>query len=262
MMVKMSDLFGFANDLGMITYGPGFKLIIKRNINYRALYRVGAGAHAVANDVKIDIRDISCCVPSIDLSNDNRIIVQKGFYKKIILILVIMKEKQFTRMYPMPLTSYLILVWKVVQKDPIIIIGLENNNVNRQTHDAIIFDIMNVTECYCKIGSEFYPEDRMNINYGTNNYDEAFKEIVNFNKDYNGLPHNIKQYTNHRKFKRTYRIYVYDTRYQNDHIGQQPIQLNFQFRAAVAVVVCHALVLTRKVICVNSDGNKMVDIIS
>ena len=49
---------------------------------------------------------------------------------------------------------------------------------------------MNVTEFYCKIGSEFYPENRMNIN--ANNFNEAFKEIVSFNKDYNWLPHNIK----------------------------------------------------------------------
>ena len=102
----------------------------------------------------------------------------------------------------------------------------------------------------------------MNINHGTNNYNEAFKEIVNFNNDYNGLPHNIKPYINHRTIKSSYRIYVFDIRYQSDHIGPQPIQLNFKFSAAVADVICHALVLTRKVISVNSDGNKMVDIIS
>ena len=102
----------------------------------------------------------------------------------------------------------------------------------------------------------------MNINYGTNNYNEAFKEIVSFNKDYNGLPHNIKPYIYHRTFKSNYRIYVFDTRYQSDHIGPQPIQLNLKFSAAVADVICHALVLTRKVISVNSGGNKMVDIIS
>ena len=72
-----------------------------------------------------------------------------------------------------------------------IIVGFENINVNEQTFDASTFDIMNVTECYCKIGSEFYPEERMNINYSANNYNEAFKEIVSFNKDYNGLPHNL-----------------------------------------------------------------------
>ena len=40
---------------------------------------------------------------------------------------------------------------------------------------------MNFTECYGKI-SEFSNEDRMNINYGNNNYNEAFKDIVSFNK--------------------------------------------------------------------------------
>ena len=102
---------------------------------------------------------------------------------------------------------------------------------------------MNVTERYCKIGSEFYLEDGMNINYGTNKYNEAFREIVSFNKDYNGIPHNIKPYINHRTFKSNYRIYVFDTSYQSDHIDPQTIQLNFKFSAAVADVICHADVI-------------------
>ena len=61
--------------------------------------------------------------------------------------------------------------------------------------------------------------------------------IVNFNKDYNGLLHNIKSYINHRTIKSNYRIYVFDTRYQSDHIGPQPIQLIFKFSAAVADVM-------------------------
>ena len=77
MMIVMSDLFGFVNDLEKIIYGLGFKLILKRNNSDRALFRVNSGAAAVANDGNIEIRDISWCVPSIDPSNDNRIIVQK-----------------------------------------------------------------------------------------------------------------------------------------------------------------------------------------
>ena len=149
-----------------------------------------------------------------------------------------------------------------MERPQYIIIGFENNNVSEQTHDASTFDITNVTEFYGKIGSEFYFEGRMNINYGIYNYNEAFKEIVNFNKDFNGLPHNIKPYINHRTFKSSFRMYVFDTRYQNDQIGPQPIQLNFNFSVAFADVICHTLVLTRKVISVYSDGNKMVDIVS
>ena len=82
MMIKMSDLFGFVNELEKIIYGLGFKLILKRNNNDRALYRVNANPGAVANNGNIEFRDISWCVPSIDPSNDNRIIVQKGLCKK------------------------------------------------------------------------------------------------------------------------------------------------------------------------------------
>ena len=78
MMIEMSDLFGFVNDLEKIIYGLGIKLILKRNNIDRALYRINANPGAVANDANIEIRDISWCVPSIDPSNDNRIIVQKG----------------------------------------------------------------------------------------------------------------------------------------------------------------------------------------
>ena len=58
---------------------------------------------------------------------------------------------------------------KGMERPRYIIIGFENNNVNEQTHDASTFHRMNVTECYFKIGSEFYSEDRMNINYGADN---------------------------------------------------------------------------------------------
>ena len=263
MMIKMSDLFGFVNDLEKIIYGLGFKQILKRNNNGRALYRVNASPGAVGNDANIEIRDISWCVPSIDPSNDNRIIVQKGLSKKNNVDYSYYERKTFYKNVPNA-TNFLfdLGMESGMERPQHIRVGFENNNVNEQTHDASTFDVMNVTECYCKIGSEFYPEDRMNNNYGTNNYNEVFKENVSSNNDHNGLPHNIKQYINHRTFKSSYRIYVFDTRYQSDHIRPQPIQPNFKFSAAVADIICHALVLTRKVISVNSDGNKMVDIVS
>ena len=107
-MVKMSDLFGFVNDLEKIIYVLGSKLILKRNNNDGCLFRVNAGADAVGNDGNIDIREISWCVPSIDPSNDNRIIVQKGLSKKNNVEFSYYEKRRFIRMYPMLLTSCLI----------------------------------------------------------------------------------------------------------------------------------------------------------
>ena len=184
MTIKMSDLIGFVNDLEKIIYGLGFKLILKRNNNDRALFRNNANPGAVANDANIEIRDMSWCVPSIDPCNDNRIIVQKGLSKKNYVDFSYYERKTFYKSLRNAINFLFNLVKESGMERPqYIIVGFENNNVNEQTHDANTLQIMNVTECYCKIGSEFYPEDIMNINYGANNYNEAFKEIVSFNKD-------------------------------------------------------------------------------
>ena len=175
MMIKMSDLFGFVNRLEKIIHGLGFKLILKTNNNDRALFRVNAGADAVGNDGNIDIRDISWRVLSIDPSNDNRIIVQRGLSKKNNVDISYYERKTFYKNVPKA-TNFLfdLGMESGMERQQYIIVGFENSDDNEQTHDEGTFDIMNVTECYCNIGSEFYPEDRMNNNYSTNNYNEAF----------------------------------------------------------------------------------------
>ena len=85
---------------------------------------------------------------------------------------------------------------------------------------------------------------------------------MNFNRNFIGLLYSIKPYINHRSFKRNFRIYIFDTRYQKNHIRAQAMQLNFKFVRGVADIICHALVLTKKNISFNSDGSKMVDIVS
>ena len=102
----------------------------------------------------------------------------------------------------------------------------------------------------------------MIINYGANNYNFAYKKILSFNRNYNGLIDSIEPYINHRSFKRSYRINIFDTRYQRDHIGARAIESNFEFARGVAQIIWHAIVLTRRIFTVNSGGSTMVDIAS
>ena len=104
-------------DLGKIIYGLGFELVLKIHNNDRALLRVNAGAGAVANDGNLDIRDISWCVPGIETSNDNRIIVQKGLSDNKNIEFRYFERRNFISMYPMLPSSYLIWVLKVLWKD-------------------------------------------------------------------------------------------------------------------------------------------------
>ena len=114
MMIKMSDLFGFVNNLEKIIYGLGFKLTLKRNNNDKALFRVNAGADALAKDGNINIRVISWCVPRVDPSIVNRIIVQKGLNKKNNIDFCYYEKETFYKNVP---NSTNFLVWIVVLKD-------------------------------------------------------------------------------------------------------------------------------------------------
>ena len=89
--------------------------------------------------------------------------------------------------------------------------AFKNNDGNGQTHFAVILDMVNVNECYCIIGGEFYSVERMNITLDADYYNEVFKVITSLNKNYNGLPNIIKPYINHRLFKSNKRIYIFDT---------------------------------------------------
>ena len=73
------------------------------------------------------------------------------------------------------------------------------------------------------------------------------------------MPDNIKHLRNYRTYKSDHRVYVFDNRYQIDQIGKRPKQLNFEFRVAVADVICYSSFLTKQILSVSSDGNKSVD---
>ena len=56
------------------------------------------------------------------------------------------------------------------ERSQYIIIVFGNNDFKDQLYDAIAFNMMNMTECYCKIVSKF-----------SNKYNEVFTEIKNSN---------------------------------------------------------------------------------
>ena len=178
-MVKTSEQFGFVNGLENIIYGLGFKLLSKRNNKDRAIFRVNAGADAEAIDGNFNFRDISWCVPSTDPSNDNRIFVQKGLDKKNNIDFSFYERKTFYNNVPNATNFLFVLGTEFgIERPQYIIIGFEKNTVNEQTIDASTFDIMNVTKCYCKISSEFHPENRMDIYYGSNILKKLWKRFL------------------------------------------------------------------------------------
>ena len=71
---------------------------------------------------------------------------------------------------------------------------------------------MDVTEYFCKVGSISHLDERKTANDGAIKYDVVYKEIVNFDRNYNGLLDMFKSYINQRTIKSSQEytsIYIY-----------------------------------------------------
>ena len=170
----MSDLFGFINDLEKIIYGLGFKLILKRNNNDRALFRDNANPGAVGNDGNIEIRDISWCLPSIDPSNVMRIIVQKGLSKKNNVDFSYYERKTFYKNVPNATKFLFDLGMENGRERPqYIIVGFENNNVNVSDNDNDLRSSFANNDCDIVIDKDLQSSIANNDNVNDNDNDNV-----------------------------------------------------------------------------------------
>ena len=101
----------------------------------------------------------------------------------------------------------------------------------------------------------------MKIDYTRNIYDDAYNEVLSFYKNQIGLPH--IPLISRAEFKANYNFYIFDLRYQPEHISAQPMKVFFEFaNAPAAGISAHALVLKKTLISISSDGRKMTDLVN
>ena len=146
-----------------------------------------------------------------------------------------------------------------------IIIGfMADEKFDSQLEDNSVFDWLPISQAVCRIGSDRYPNDYINLDYPRNNFHEAYYQIENF-----FLKHTedrvLKPFIGLNSFKESYNLYVFDISSQKDHIDAQPITVDFKFYNVRDVNVldytAFALVLTNRLVSISSDGKRMFDII-
>ena len=146
-----------------------------------------------------------------------------------------------------------------------IIIGFMADEIfDSQVHDYSTFDWLPISEAACRLGSDRYPNDYINLNYPRNNFHEAYYQLKNF-----FLKHAedriMKPFKGPNSFRRYYNFYVFDITNQKDHISAQPITVDFKFYNAPGINVldytAFALVLTNRLVSISLDGKRMFDII-
>ena len=255
--VKLTDIFGFA-DQEKITYGLGYTLTLKRNNNNDPIIRDNG-----VDAAKINIKDISWHIPHYVPSLENQQLVMDQILDKDPTELYYIERVVFRKDVNTN-NNWTFELGNSGESTPtFLIVGFQaRNKIDSQTHDNAIFDRLPISNAVCKIGSEKYPDDGIECDYGRDKNDQAFSEIENFYllKNETNL---LNPFIDLHKFRTNYNFYVFDLSKQKDNIASQPIRLEYKFNATIDVAdyIAYALVLTPKLISISSDGQRHFDLL-
>ena len=130
---------------------------------------------------------------------------------------------------------------------------------NNQKVNPSNFDHLQVTNAYVQLNSERYPEENLNINFNKNHFVKPCKMAADFHKIFGD---NTTFSVDQDDYKNIYPIYAFDVSKQTERLKNSPIDVRISatFKDAVghSNAIAYALILSDKIINLQSDGNKMI----
>ena len=124
-----------------------------------------------------------------------------------------------------------------------------------------------IVSAQCNIGTEKYPDAGILLNYDDDDYSQGYHQ----NKEaFKALTKDeiLQPYINDDNFRTSnavaddvgYNLYVFDIRYAKNFTNSQSIKVEFKFDGVVPNGINgYALVLTYKLLSINSDGQRHFD---
>ena len=151
-----------------------------------------------------------------------------------------------------------------------IIIGFQQQvRQDSQNLDNDTFCRLPVVSAQCVIGTEKYPDAGILLNYADDDYSQGYHQIK---EAFKALAKDdiLQPYISEEDFRSSnaaandvgYILYVFNIRYQKKYTASQPIKVEFKFDGLVPINVNgYALVLTKKLVSISSEGQRHLDLI-
>ena len=260
----LNKIFGFAEHQEKGTYGLGYKLTLIRNTDNAVLNKAAA-----TNNAKVKINSNDWYVPhySPNLEEYNKLMHQ---FKKNTPTLLHYPERS---VFKKEVNTQNLWTFELGTQEgislPIWIFVAFQQNVRQNDQDLKndTFCRPLVTSAQCTIGTEKYPNSGIFLNCNDDDYSQGYGQIKEAPK---ALTKDkiLQPYISEHDFSSSnddndiaYNIYASDIGYQKHFESSQPKKVEYKFDGVVPVgIYGYALVLTNRLISINSDGQRMFDL--
>ena len=261
--IYLKDVIGFAEYQEKGTYGLDYKLTLTRNTDNAVLNKANA-----INLGKTRINAIEWYIPHYTPSIQQQSILSKQILSKTPTQIqypersVFMKEVNTQNFWTFELGTAGINIptW-------IFVAFQQNDRQHDQNLNNDTFVRLPVLSAQVVIGTEWYPDSAILLNYDDVDYSQGYgliKEAFRALTKDDILP----PYKSEDDFRSSneannigYNIYAFDIRYQKNFENAQPVKIEFKFSENIAAgIYGYALVLTNRLVSITSDGQRMFDL--
>jgi len=264
-IIPLNHIFGFTENYNRLMYGIEHTLILRRNHDNDAIFRVSKYKDAEGKEYevesgKVNITKLSWHMPHVKLGEEYQLKLYEDIGKEVQIPIRFLSRQ--CEKYTIP-ENQSDLDWRLnittgSERPRYIFLVFQDDKQNNQTKNAAIFDHMNVRDAHIQLNSERYPEMSLDCDFDNNRYIKPYKMLTDYFQHTLGkesLGFGIIE------FKTLYPILVFDVSRQSERLKNTPVDIRIKVSFDKPIKNSHveafAVILSDRFMKLKSDGSKM-----
>lgn len=253
-LIPLKHIFGFCENYKKVIYGVKHSLILRRGDDSNALFRSDDKTNVV-DDGKLTIGKLIWKMPCYKLSDEYQIKMLKQIQSKTSVPIAYLNRQleQTVVNKGQKFLDWTLTPSSGVQRPRYIVLAFQTGRDKNQESNNGLFDNCDLKNAYVQLNNERYPENNLQLNFSGNNYAIAYQML----KDYISHENCAVEY---KDYKDLHPIFVFDVSRQNERIKNTTIDVKIKAEFGTNIpdnTYAYALILSDRVINLQSDGNKM-----
>lgn len=252
--IPLKHIFGFCENYNKVIYGVKHTLVLRRGYNSNALFK-NDDQNTPVDDGKLKIDKLIWKMPCYKLSDEYQIRMLRQIQSKTSINIAYLNRQleQTVVNKGQKFLDWTLTPSSGVQRPRYIILAFQTGKDTNQVSNNGLFDHCDLRNAYVQLNNERYPEHNLQLNFTGNVYATAYKML----RDYISHENCAIEY---KDYKDLHPIFVFDVRRQNEQIKNTTIDVKIKAEFGTNIpdnTYAYALILSDRVINLQSDGNKM-----
>lgn len=264
--IPLNHIFGFCENYQKVIYGVQHTLTLRRGGSSNALYGEefrkddeGKSTNEKVPDGQVRIEKLSWKVPCYKISDEYKIKLYEQIESKVTLPIAYLNRQLEQTTIPIGVKewSWSLNVTSGCEKPRYIILGFQHNKEGLQIANNALFNHCHVTNAYVELNNIRYPEYNMHIDFKNNMYVLPYKLMYDYFRSTNKNGDFPIEYSD---YETMYPLLVFDISRQPERIKNTISDIKIKasfFNSVSAGTYAYALILSDRIINLQSDGNKM-----